>query len=317
MTTQAKALQPLVTAPIARAFLDATPALPEPPARTVYRNRDKGLALNEAQYQALPATEQPDFKPRPCTPQFFYETAYGSPLVYVRLLDLAATHGMNSLKGLAIADFGFGTIGHLRLLALNGAHAHGIDVEPLLAALYSDPADTGPLAQGSTHIHIGRWPAEPAITAAIATAAPDGFDLITSKNTLKAGYIHPTPPPGKAADPKQLIDLGVSDHDFLTAVHNSLKPGGLFIIYNIGPTQSPAEDLTKPYIPWADSKSPFTREQLTAAGLEVLAFDTDDNAWVIDAFTALGYDNGMTKAEMATAYSTWFTITKRPAVPPP
>ena len=78
----------------------------------------------------------------------------------------------------------------------------------------------------------------------VADQAASGYDLITSKNTLKNGYLHAECP----APLERLSDLGVSDAAFATALCRALKPGGVFVIYNICPAPSkPGE----PYQHWA------------------------------------------------------------------
>ncbi len=313
---QATALMPLVKENAAVELLNAANQLPEPPSRTIYRNREKGTALSATEWNALSEAGRAGLTPKVYPPEFHYSTGYGSPMVFARVLDLAGKHGFASLKDKKVMDFGAGTIGHLRAMAFAGAEAHGVDVEPVLRALYSEPGDQGAVnagskgaAKGAAWIHIGRWPAESDITRKVGT----GFDLITSKNTLKEGYIHPKPPPGKTVDARQVITLGVDDATFLKSVHDSLNPGGLFIIYNICPAQSDPQNLSQPYIPWADGKSPFSREQFATAGLEVLEFDIVDAEWAIDAFTALGYHNGATKQEMSATTFCWYTVARRPS----
>lgn len=312
LTREAAQLKPLIKSALAIEFLDMVPLLSEPQSRTLYRNREKGIALTPAQWNWLSEEDKNAAKPQVFPPEFFYNTGYGSPLIYVRTLDLAGKHGLATLDQRHVMDFGSGTIGHLRVMALQGATARGVDVDPVLAALYSAPEDQGAIGagkNGSAWQHIGRWPAEPDIVRTVGT----GFDLITSKNTLKEGYIHPKPPEGKTANPKQLITLGVDDAAFLRHIHDSLNPGGLFIIYNICPAQSDPKDLTKPYIPFADGKSPFSRAQFATAGLDVLEFDVVDSAWAIDAFTALGYNDGASKDAMSKTIFCWYTIAKRPS----
>lgn len=318
LVAEAEKLRPLVKTDAARAFLGETAGLPEPKAVTIYRNREKGLAISADEWATLPKQEQETFKPRECPPGFFYSTGYGSPLVYVRLLDLVAEHDSSwaTPKGKRVLDFGYGSIGQLKLLSMMGVGAAGIEVEPLFTVLYREYMTARP---GEPLAFHGRWPAEATITEGVRKEAVERgqFDLITSKNTLKAGYVHPTPPKGKTVDERQLVKLGVGDDVFLNSVRESLKPGGLFVIYNICPAQSPAEDLTKPYVPWADGKSPFTREQFAAAGLEVVAFDTEDNAWALDCWKALGYDEGKPREEMAKDLFVWYTIARRPSAPAP
>jgi hypothetical protein len=236
MKADAAKLSPLVTSELAKEFLAATAKLTEPAPRTVYRNREKGIALSKRAYDALPAEEKAALTPRECPPNFYYETGYGSPLVYARVLDLAAPHITRGAKlPPRVLDFGYGTIGQLHLLARCGFDAHGVDVEPMFPALYSEPGDTGAMGTGSASIHVGQWPAEESLRNAIG----GGYALITSKNTLKKGYIHPSPPVGQTVDPKRLVHLGVSDEEFLSRVHDALEPRGVFLIYNICPPQNP------------------------------------------------------------------------------
>jgi hypothetical protein len=74
---------------------------------------------------------------------FYYNTRYGSPLAYLRPIELLAAHGVKDLDGVHLMDFGYGTVGHLRLLATLGAEVVGVEVDPMLRALYSQPGDQG------------------------------------------------------------------------------------------------------------------------------------------------------------------------------
>lgn len=305
LQAQAAALKPLVTSDLAHSFLAATAKLPDPGRRTLYRNREKGVTLAKHAFDALPADQQGGFAPRDCTPDFYYDTKHGSALVYSRVVDLIAKHATFGAGDTPrLLDFGYGTIGQLRLLAECGFDAHGVDIDPDLAALYSDPADTGAAGKGRVGVHLGRWPAEPALREAIGGQ----YDVITSKNTLKAGYIHPTPPAGQTVDPRKLVKLGVDDATFLKTVHDSLKPRGLFVIYNICPAQNPPD---KEYIPWADGKSPWTPSEFNAAGFEVIELDVVDQDWVLDCFGKLGYLGGKPREEAAKDYFCWYTILRR------
>jgi len=303
LQVEAQKLAPLVQSEIAIEFLAVTKNLLEPEPRVVYRNRDRTRAISSQEFSKRSESDQVGWIRRDCIPAFYYETGYGSPLVYARVLDLVAPHWEVALPR-KVLDFGYGSIGQLQLLAHQGFEAHGVDVEPMLGALYSEPSDTGAMGRGSVAIHTGQWPAH----AELSSAVGGGFGLITSKNTLKAGYIHPNPPAGQTVDPKRLVHLGVGDEAFLQHVHSSLVPGGVFIIYNICPPQNSAD---QPYLPHADGKSPFSRADYEQAGFEVLAFDVEDREWVVDAFLALGYTTGKTREEASQELFCWYTIVRK------
>lgn len=303
LQADAEKLQPLVRSELAQRFLSATAQLSEPEPRKVYRTNDKSRAITQRVHAGLSPDQQAEYTLRDCPPEFYYETAYGSPLVYSRVLDLASPH-LAPQPGMKILDFGFGTIGQLHLLAACGFDARGVDVDPLLEALYGEPGDTGAFGSGKVSIHIGQWPAAAELRQAVGT----GYQLITSKNTLKTGYIHPNPPAGQTVDPQRLVQLGVSDQEFLQQVAAALDPGGLFVIYNICPPQNPPD---KPYIPWADGKSPFSPEAFQQAGLEVLAFDVEDQQFVLDCFDRLGYGAGKPREQLAKEFFCWYTIARK------
>ncbi len=154
--------------------------------------------------------------------KLYYSGRYGSPLAYARALDLAVAAGFQGDVPSKIFDFGYGSIGHLRMLALTGHRCVGVDVAPLLKTLYADA--NGPLGNGSVELLDGRFPKEPELVAKIGK----DYDLVISKNVLKLGYIHPT---REVSDKRMLIDLGVDDDTFLNSVAEVLKPNGLFVIY--------------------------------------------------------------------------------------
>ena len=162
----------------------------------------------------------------------------------------------------------------------------GVDVDPLLRALYSQPGDQGPISNragipGRIRLISGRFPADPPIKAAVG----GGYDLILSKNTLKNGFVHPERP----VDRRRILNLEVDDSTFVRAVHGALKPGGWVMIYNICPAPAPAD---KPYKPWADGSCPFPRPTWEAAGFQVLAFDQDDTPAIRVLAHALRSDQG-------------------------
>ena len=187
------------------------------------------------------------------------------------------------------------------MLATIGAHVVGVEVDPILRALYSSASDTGSLARGRVVLVHGSWPGDSEVRA----SAGAGFDLFLSKNTLKRGYIHPEQP----VDPDRLVHLGVTDEAFVAAVFESLVPGGLFAIYNLCPAPAPPGE---PYIPWADGRSPFPREVFEAAGFEVLAFDEDDTLRIRDFGRALSWDEGEEAMDLQNDLFAWFTIVRKP-----
>jgi len=213
-------------------------------------------------------------------------------------------------------DFGYGSIGHLKLLASNGAQVVGVDPDSYLSAIYSQASDQGGVlpfldthnqARGSINLVHARWPKDRVAIDAIAAQAP--FQLIISKNTLKRGYIKPE----RRADKRQLIDLGVSDDMFLRALHGALAPGGLVVIYNLAPKQAAPNEAYRPH---ADPRSPYSREQWQRAGFEVLAFDAEDHNFVRQMGVLLRWDQnekGERVDDLETNLFAVYTIVKRPS----
>jgi|KBSSwiStaDraftv2_1062776.scaffolds.fasta_scaffold71068_1 SAM-dependent methyltransferase len=317
LRAEAAAMRPLVQSSLALAFLQATAALPEVQPRTVFSNADRSRWYTAQQAAALTAGERAALTERALDASFYWNTRYGTPVAYARALDLAAQR-MAPAPGAfsTMVDFGCGGLGADRMVASLGHDVVGIDVDPLLPALYSEPGDTGAIpgsAPGSTGgtltLVTGQWPGEPAVADAVRAALPQGVDLFLSKNTLKHGYLHPAEP----VDPRRLVHLGVSDEEFLAAVVAALRPGGLFMIYNVCPAPAAAGE---PYIPWADGHCPFPREMLEAAGLQVLDFDVVDDEAVRAMGHALGWDEGRDAMDLENDLFAWFTVARRPAAGP-
>lgn len=313
---QAAGLLPTVETDLAREFLKATGALPTIGARTLYRNREKRLWMTKAQFAALPEGERAGFEESAVDEDGYYQTRYGSPLAYVRAIDLAVkVGGFGSGRGFAgtrIADYGHGTVGHLRMLGALGAAVTGIEVDPFLAALYSEPEDTGVVASDLHHgppgvvtLVNGLWPGGTSPGGeSIAAQVGGGYDLFISKNTLKNGYIHPAKPVEK----RLLVDLSVSEEAFVKAIFDALRPGGLCVIYNLGPAPSKEGDAVFKH--WADGRCPFTRAAWEAAGFEVLAFDVNDDGPARRMFEALEYPTK--DKEGGDDLFAWYTIARRP-----
>lgn len=296
----ARSIEPLVTSDLARAFLAATADLPHVEPRTLYFDREKRTALTPDEAAKLEPPARDKLREIKANEALFYNTFYGSPLAYARALDLAAQHGLKSVAGKRVLDFGYGGIGQLRLLAALGADAAGVDVDPILPVLYNQPGDTGPFGRGKVRVLHGSWPGDEIVRS---TAGGD-LDLFISKNTLKNGYIHPSQP----VDERKLVKLGVSDEAFAQAVSQSLRPGGLLVIYNLCPAPSrPGE----PYKPHAEGRSPFPKEMLEKAGFDVLAFDQVDNQAARDLGRALGWHKSEPAMDLENDLFAWYTIARK------
>jgi SAM-dependent methyltransferase len=302
---EAAALVPLAKSDAAREFLEATANLSEISQRTLYRD-GQGAWLTEKQFEALNEGDREGFTPFPVSDTFFYYTRYGTPLAYFRALDVAGQNGLDSLRSRKILDFGYGTVGHLRIMASRTAQTVGVDVDPMLTALYSEPGDSGDInttlhAGGHIKLVSGRF-SDDAVKQQLGT----GFDLITSKNTLKRGYIHP--PEEEQVDKRMLVDLGLSDEAFMRTMHDLLKPGGLFVIYNLSMNLKPDQK----YHPASDGRCPFDRELLEKIGFQVLHYDASDNETAHVMAQRLGWDQppgrGMNIDDLVALY----TVLRKP-----
>jgi SAM-dependent methyltransferase len=305
LKADADSLRPLVKTKVARAFLDGVRHLPKPSERLLFRDAEGTRYWNEREVTAMSDSIKAILVPRPTPPVFYYQTRYGTPLAYARPLEVLGAAGLTSLSGKRVLDYGYGTIGHLRLLATLGAEVVGVDVDPMLRALYSDPGDQGPFGPEAKHdasvtLVDGSFPGD----TKVASAVRDGYTLIMSKNTLKRGYVHPE----REVDPRRLVHLGVTDSVFVREVHQRLAPGGWFLIYNLAPAPSKPDE---PYKPWADGRCPFPREMLEKAGFEVLAYDQDDSRAARTMARALGWDEGAAKLDLENDLFGLYTLARR------
>ena len=240
LRAEAVKLEPFVRSALAKQFLAAVPDLPTIPGlRVVHTNRETREALSAAEAEQRPPEALAGYERRELDERFYYTTRYGTPLAAVRALDLAGAAGLSGVDGKKVLDFGFGSIGQLRLLASLGATVTGIEVDRMLEKLYADPSDTGSIARskaaapgeaGHLRLLFGKFPAD----AKIVDAAGTGYSLFVSKNTLKRGYVHPE----READPRQLVHLEVDDATFVRAVHALLAPGGFSTTICSAPTHS-------------------------------------------------------------------------------
>lgn len=302
---QAGSLRPLFPSPLVHDFLGGVDRLPVIAPRLVAFDSSRTHYWNSREYAALGESEKAPLLTRQLGESFYYNTRYGTPLAYARALEILSSAGFRSVRGKKLVDFGYGTAGHLRLLAGLGADVTGIEVDPLLPALYAEPGDQGEIAgvkeKGRLRLLTGQWPAE----SKIAADAGEGYDLFLSKNTLKNGYLHPAEP----VNPRMLVHLGVDDSTYVATLARILKPGGFALIYNLSPAPAPPG---KPYIPWADGRCPFPRTMWEGAGFEVLAFDVDDSEVARMMGHALAWDDPEGgKMDLANDLFAHYTLVRR------
>ena len=303
---EAKALAPLVETPLAKKFLEATAALPTVSPRKVFSDSARTRYWDEAGAAALPETTRARLVVRTLDDRFYWNTRYGTPLAYARPLELLARAGLADVAGARIADFCYGTIGHLRLLASLGANVTGIEVDPLLPVLYGAPGDQGTIRgvagkDGQVRLVHGRYPADSGAAASVG----GGYQLFISKNTLKNGYLHPAQP----VNPRMLVQLGVDDTTFVRTLYRMLAPGGRAMIYNLSPAPSPPG---QPYKPWADGRCPFPEALWKAAGFRVIAFDRDDSEAARKMARALLWDQGPNGMDVEKDLFALWTLVEKP-----
>lgn len=298
LKSEATALTSFVESPLAKEFLGAVERLPAPGKRTIWQDpATKRFYGDKASAPAGAVEVEHD-------ETFYYYTRYGSPLAYVRPLELLSKHGFTDFRHKKVADFGYGGIGPLRLIASLGGFGVGIDIDSRLKALYSRPEDTGKIVtngtQGRIELIEGFFPKDGSTLRAVGK----GYDTFLSKNTLKRGYIHPE----REVDKSQLVELGVTDLQFCQKVASILKPNGLFLIYNLSPAQNPPD---RPYIPWADGRCPFSKSDLESAGFEIIAYDVDDSETAREMGRRLGWDKGQSDADYRKNLFAHYTIVRK------
>jgi hypothetical protein len=315
---EAGLMRPMLKTPDANRFVIQTNYLPVVDSVTVYARKEPRSYLTPAQFEALPEAERAGYEEKQFDDYFFYYTRYGSPLAYARPIDLIAAQwnstreGPETFRDKKIVDFGFGGLGQLRMLGNMGAHVTGIEVDPMLQALYADPALQGEVTRpsimddvppvGSLKLVFGQWPADAATKASVDERGK--YDLFISKNTLKRGYIMPE----KEVDPRMMVHLGMSNEAFVAELANAMNPGGLVMIYNLCPKQAPEGE---PYKPWADGRCPFDRQMLEKAGFEIIKYDEDDTAAAREMGRKLEWDNGPSAMDLENDLVVWYTLLKR------
>lgn len=331
MRREAGRLLPTVKHDEAKRFLLATSWLPVMDSRQMYRLKPDAKPavqpdakpeepaprrfISAIDHAALSDVDKAMYEPRESTASEYYFTRYGTPLAYVRALDLYVAKQPKgfAFAGKRVLDYGYGGVGHLRLLASLGADCVGVDVDPILPVIYSDPEDTGEIEgalfaermpSGKLTLVNGSWPSD----AKVAEKVGGGFDLILSKNTLKNGYINPA----HAVDPRRLIQLGVSQEEFVKQLAAALNPGGYLLIYNLSPKQ---KEKPEDYIPWADGRCPFPRTMLESAGFEIVELDADDTTAARAVGRALEWDEGNNPMDVETDLFGHYTLLRKKVEP--
>ncbi len=294
-------------------FLSAAKTLLPIKVRTIHFNRMENKALTKKQYSDLSEAERSGFDSMLVDDNLYYGH-YSTPLAWVRPFEIVAENGFESVDSKRILDFGFGNVGQLRMLASMGANVTGIEVAGgIHQAMYSEESDQGEIAklssvgienQGNLKLAFGQWPAEKEIVAKVG----QNYDLIISKNVLKLGYIHPQ----QEVSSRMLIDLGVTDEQFLSALIKALNPGGMVLVYNIHSSQSPDP---KKYMPWAHGETPWEKDDVEKAGFEVVAWHVDDSSSIQSLGTKLGWrDTVKTQEDFESGFRAMYTILKRPGL---
>lgn len=304
LRAEAEAVGELFSSELATDYFMGAAAMRDIEPRAVFLDRSTRTWYAPEDVEALSEEAREGLREINGDTTFYLGTVYGTPIAYSRVLELAGTCGaqpaMTELRGKRILDIGYGSIGNLRMMASRGAEVVGVDVDTLQPAIYREPGDQGPVngldgkPAGTVKLVKGNWPAEEHAREAVG----GGYDLITSKNTLKRGYIHPW----VEVNPRQMIHLDVDDAEYVKAVYEALKPGGLFVIYNLCPAMAkPGE----PYIPWADGRCPFDERLFRDAGFMVMAFDVRDDDAARKMARALGWDERM---DLENDLFAWVTI---------
>jgi hypothetical protein len=301
----AAAIQPQASSPFAKSLLAGFGFLEPITPTVVWYNKETRSALPAAEASKMTEAQLTGYAKRDIDDNFYYLTRYGTPVAFVRPVEILGKAGVKSADGLKLVDFGFGSIGQLRALAYMGADVTGIEVDPILKVIYAkEPgkvtrcAAAGKGRDGSISLAFGQFPKEPAMVKKVG----GGYDVFVSKNTLKRGYVHPE----REVDPRMLVHLDVDDETFVRSVYDALKPGGFFLIYNLCPAPSkPEED----YKPWGDGRSPFSPDTFTKVGFKVLAFDVDDT----DAARVMGKTFGWgTDEDLAKDLFGMYTLVQKP-----
>ncbi len=293
-------------------FLSAAKTLLPIEGRTIHFHPMQRKALTKKQFRDLSEAKRSGFVPKLVDNEMYFGH-YSTPLAWVRPFEILAENGIESVDSKQILDFGFGNVSQLRMLASMGAHVTGVEVASgIHQAMYSQESDQGVIAKlpsggiendGSLKLAFGQWPADKKIVAEVG----QNYDLIISKNVLKLGYIHPQ----QEVSDRMRIDLGVTDERFLNELLKSLNPGGMVLVYNIHPMQSPDP---KKYKSWAHGETPWAKDDVEKAGFEVVAWHVDDSFAIQSLGTKLGWrDSFNNQEDFEVGFRAMYTILKKPS----
>lgn len=288
LSREADGVRPLVRTRWAAELVAAAPRLPPLLPRRLLRSADGGRYYGELEARALPDAARAALVPEPVDEEAYYYGEGTSPLFYARLLDILAESTVAGMPGRRFLLWRAESIAPVRLLAVSGANAVGMNPSPRLRALYGLPGDQGPVPLPGREVSglVTLIPSDLQAGGSVAGVG-DGFDGIIVRNVLKRGYVHPTEtvPPERA---QHQLSLGGSDEEFVRTLHASLKSGGRLLIYNLCAPQRPGQ----PYDPDADCRNPFAREAWQAAGFRVRDYDRSDTPSAREFGKALGWDAG-------------------------
>ena len=119
-------------------------ALPTIGPRRLYHTTDGTRTYTEVELTPLPKASRANFVPETVDEQAYYYGPLGSPLFYMRLLDIVSANVRANLQGRRILEWNYSSIGPLKLLALQGLDAQGI--EHAIAERFLAPAVLAPRA---------------------------------------------------------------------------------------------------------------------------------------------------------------------------
>ncbi|CAN0582905.1 unnamed protein product, partial [Laminaria digitata] len=173
----------------AQRMLDEVEHLPVCQEKTIHVAVRPNRGYTQAQFDALSEDEREGLQAFVVNAQRYYNTFYGTPLVYARTLDLLDQHAPDfKIDHAKVMDLGYGQLGQLRLWAQMGAEVVGVEVDPILSAMYHNCEAVGNIEDaGSVTLIEGAWPNESACRDEVGS----GYDLIISRNLLKKGYVKP------------------------------------------------------------------------------------------------------------------------------